>query len=217
MGGRSIAELKQLFPIDRAAMGGTANSQINPTQEVAAIIHHSGENVLVKLHWGLVPSWAKVCRPAKALINARLETIATKPSFRDPLRRRRCLILSDGFFERIGPKGNRQTVLVTLTHGNPFVFAGLWDSWSKGVYRQHPYRSCTIITAAACPTFVHLHHRMPVILSPKAYDHWLDPRLQDTSFLEMLLRERREEEFVCRRLGAALPNGGAHTQLKLDF
>jgi len=124
-GYRSIRELQEYFPIDKAACEVTANYNVAPTQEIIAIARHNGENWLDKYHWGLVPFWAKDVSIGNRMINARSETVTEKPSFRNAFKKRRCLILADGFYEWKGEKGNKQPMFITLPSREPFAFAGL--------------------------------------------------------------------------------------------
>jgi putative SOS response-associated peptidase YedK len=128
------------------------------------------------LRWGLVPHWAD--DPQKLglkLINARSETAAEKPAFRDAFARRRCLVLADGFYEwEKRPDGTTQAWWVTPPDERPFAFAGLWATW-RGRPDVEPLRTCTIVTTQASPALAHIHDRMPVILPPDAEDAWLHP------------------------------------------
>jgi putative SOS response-associated peptidase YedK len=175
VGFRQLEQLKQYFPIDEASSEAMANYNVAPTQQVLAIARLDGNNVLGKYHWGLVPFWAKDTAIGYKMINARAETVATKPSFREAFKKRRCLILADGFYEWKGEKGEKQPMFITLPDKVPFAFAGLWESWQGKEAPEEPYRSCTIITREAAGVMKELHHRMPVILSPDAYASWLDP------------------------------------------
>jgi len=132
------------------------------------------------------------------MINARSETIDTKPSFRDAFKKRRCLILADGFYEWSGQKGNKQPVFITLPNDHPFAFAGLWESWHDKDHQEAPYRSCAIITREAGPCLKDIHDRMPSILHPDTYDAWLDQRNQDGKVLQEILAERTITEFKFR-------------------
>jgi putative SOS response-associated peptidase YedK len=128
------------------------------------------------LRWGLVPHWA--ADPSALglkLINARSETAAEKPAFRDAFARRRCLVLADGFYEwERRPDGTRQPWWVTRPDGEPFAFAGLWAAW-HGPPGVEPLRTCAIVTTAAAPSLAHIHDRMPVMLEPGGERLWLDP------------------------------------------
>jgi len=184
VGFRSLHDLKKYFPIDTAACEVMENYNVAPSQHVLAIVKYENENRLEKLHWGLVPFWAKDIFIGSKLINARAETIASKPSFRDAFKKRRCLIPADGFYEWKGPKGQKQPMFITLPEGKPFAFAGLWEIWLQKDDPDTTYKSCTIITTKASDSVRDIHHRMPVILKPESYESWLDPSNQNANELK---------------------------------
>ena len=196
VGFRSLHELKKTFPIDKATCEVTENYNVAPSQEVLAIIKYDKENWLEKLHWGLVPFWAKDISIGNKLINARAETIASKPSFRNAFKKRRCLIPADGFYEWKGPKGQKQPIFITLPEGKPFAFAGLWETWHKKVDPETIYKSCTIITTEASDSVREIHHRMPAILKPDMYESWLDPLNQNVNELKNILQTGIVTELV---------------------
>jgi putative SOS response-associated peptidase YedK len=127
------------------------------------------------LRWGLVPHWADdPQRLGLKLINARSETMAEKPAFRDAFAGRRCLVLADGFYEwEKRPDGSTQPWWVTREGGEPFAFAGLWATW-RSRPDVEPLRTCTIVTTRASSDLAHIHDRMPVMLDQGAEDAWLD-------------------------------------------
>ena len=209
VGFRPIEELREHFPIDRTAAKATANYNVAPSQEVLCVVRRRDENWLERFHWGLVPFWAKDTTIGNRLINARAETVAAKPSFRNAFRKRRCLILADGFYEWTGPKGRKQPVFITLPEEEPFAFAGLWESWQPPKTDHAAYCSCTIITTAASPSVQPIHHRMPAVLKPAAYAAWLDPRVTDTDRLATLLSDEIRTEFNCRQVSTAV-NAARH-------
>jgi len=190
VGFRRLEELKAHFPIDASDVQWTQNFNVAPTQEVLAILRDREINRLVRLHWGLVPFWAKDSTIGGKLINARSETVATKPSFRAAFRKRRCLILADGFYEWKGKSGHKQPMFLTLHHKEPFAFAGLWEAWDDRGRLDQSYRSCAILTRAASESMKPIHHRMPVILKPDAYTAWLDPNNHDVDTLEEIMCHR---------------------------
>ena len=196
VGFRSIEQLKNHFPIDEANCEVVANYNIAPTQQVLAITRADGLNVLDKFHWGLVPFWAKEKSIGHKMINARSETIAEKPSFREAFKKRRCLIPADGFYEWKGQKGKKQPVFITLPDKSPFDFAGLWGTWRDKREQDRAYRSCTIITREAADSMRKIHHRMPVILHPAAYGSWLDPENNNMAALGDMLRTRAVTDLV---------------------
>ncbi len=150
----------------------TPRFNIAPTQLVAAIVRTRTEPQAAKLHWGLVPGWAKDRKSAARAINARAETVAEKPTFRAAFKRRRCLILADGYYEWVKHEEHKQPYYITPADGHPFAFAGLWERWTDA--DETPYYSCTIITCQANAELAELHHRMPVTLARRDYAAWLD-------------------------------------------
>ena len=196
VGFRSLDELKDFFPIDKAACEAISNYNVAPSQEILAIAKYEDENWLVKFHWGLVPFWAKDISIGNRMINARSESIAEKPSFRNAFKKRRCLIIADGFYEWKGEKGRKQPMFITLPDHKPFAFAGLWETWNKKDDQDSIYKSCTIITTQASESIRDIHHRMPVILNQPAYEPWLDPGNQDVVELGKILKNEIVTELV---------------------
>jgi putative SOS response-associated peptidase YedK len=149
---------------------------IAPTQPVAIIrtAEMSGRRELTMARWGLVPFWAKDVQMAAKSINARSESIADKPTFREAFRRRRCLVLADGFYEWKTEGKVKIPYYIHLADGRPFAFAGLWERW-KG--QSPPLETCTIITTSASAIIRGLHDRMPVILPEDRRTRWLDGTL----------------------------------------
>ena len=191
----SIRTLEMHFPIQEILVTPVPSYNVAPTQSIAVILKKD-RSCLDALHWGLVPFWAKDTSGASRMINARAETAATKPSFRDPFKKRRCLIPADGFYEWTGEKGRKQPWLLQLPGNQPFAFAGLYESWrdKQASDGAHDHRSATILTAAASPSVRKIHPRMPVILTPDAYEPWLDPSLQEPETLNRILAEDRMED-----------------------
>lgn len=157
---------------------------IAPTQDIAIIRADSTGRHLSLAHWGLIPSWAKEGDGGYSTINARAETVDTKPTFRGPFKRHRCIIPADGFYEWHEVGGVKIPHHIGMKDGSPFALAGLWDVW-KGP--QGEVTSCTIIVTDANQFMKPLHDRMPVILDATDYERWLDPGNQDTSSLKTLL------------------------------
>lgn len=168
---------------------------IAPTQPVAAVrmVAEGAARELVLLHWGLIPFWAKDRQVGARLINARSETVADKPSFRDALRRRRCLVLSDGFYEWQKQEGGKQPFYFRLRGGGPFGIAGLWERWEGP---DEVIESCTLITTEANDLLRSIHDRMPVIVHPKDYDLWLDRGVRQSELLLPMLRPYPSEEML---------------------
>ena len=196
VGYRKLEQLQEHFPIDVVYAQVVANYNVAPTQQILAIARIDGVNVLDSYNWGLVPFWAKDTAIGYKMINARSETVASKPGFREAFKKRRCLIPADGFFEWLQQRGGKQPMFITLPDGAPFAFAGLWESWHNKKLPDQVYRSCTIITREAVGAVSELHHRMPVILDPKVYGTWLDPDHQDPQSLSAILRDHALTELV---------------------
>ena len=165
-----------------------ARYNVAPTQAVATVLVDAGKSqrVLRMLHWGLVPSWAKDPGIGARMINARAETVATKPSFRSAFRRRRCLIVADGFYEWKKLEHGKQPYYIRLADGAPFAFAGIWEHWEGGDAGE--IDSCTIITTEPNELTRDIHNRMPVILAPEDRTKWLDPDLTEPADVQALLR-----------------------------
>ena len=201
--GAQIVSLFDLDPVPGVDLAPRYN--VAPTQPVPAVrcsAAHPGKRELVRLRWGLVPRWVKD-RSACDLFNARAETLATKPSFRDSFRSRRCLIPADGFYEwRHSARGRKQPFYIFQPGHELFAFAGLWDRW-RGPGGE-VLESCAIVTTAANQLVAPLHDRMPLILSPADYARWLDPRLTHDEDLKPLLRPFPSEEMALYPVGPAV-------------
>jgi putative SOS response-associated peptidase YedK len=137
---------------------------------LAARLDHEGERELVQLTWGLLPFWAKESKLPYSAINARAETVADKPAYRQPFQKRRCLIPADRFYEWRAEGTGKQPYAIGLDSGEPFALAGLWDCWGGD---GQTIESCTIIVTRANALIATIHDRMPVIVPPSAYDVWL--------------------------------------------
>jgi putative SOS response-associated peptidase YedK len=172
---------------------------VPPSQPLAAVrvLRHdrssfpaaSGSRTLDFLRWGLVPAWAKDRKLGQKLALARTETAATTPAFRDALRRRRCLVVVDGFYEwkRSAP-GRSQPFFVYRPDHAPFALAGLWERWVST--DGEVVESCAILTQPARPPVDAVHDRMPLVVERESYDRWLDPAITDRAAIEAMLAPR---------------------------
>ena len=177
---------------------------IAPSQPVA-VVANTGNNKIDFFVWGLIPSWAKDPKIGNNLINARSETLAEKPSFRTAYRRRRCLILTDGFYEwRKNPDKTKTPMYIQLESREPFAFAGLWEQWVSP--HGDEILSCTIITTQPNQFMAQIHNRMPVILPPQAYAQWLDPAEQKPDILQPLLKPYPAEEMTAYPVSTQVNN-----------
>jgi putative SOS response-associated peptidase YedK len=180
-----LNQLLQMFGIE-PQLEWEPRFNIAPSQSILAIRNDlsGGHRELATLRWGLIPSWADDPSIGNRLINARAETLATKPSFRSALKSRRCLVIADGFYEWKKSGKAKQPYFIQMADERPFVFAGLWDCWTK----QSPaVESCTIITTTPNVLMADIHDRMPVILSEDAAKTWLGGGVDNTELLTSLL------------------------------
>jgi putative SOS response-associated peptidase YedK len=162
---------------------------IAPAQPVAVIANRGHNRPKIELfRWGLVPSWAKDPKIGNRMINARAETLAQKPSFKTAYKRRRCLVLADGFYEwrKIPGSKAKTPMYIQLVTGEPFALAGLWEAWHSP--DASTLLSCTIITTGPNELLAEIHNRMPVILPPTVYELWLDPAERSPTDFTNLLR-----------------------------
>lgn len=179
-------QLQTAFPWVEVPDQITPRYNIAPTQAVA-VIPNDGRNRLDFYIWGLIPSWSKDPQIGNRMINARSETLAEKPSFKTAFRRKRCMILADGFYEWQSQEGSKAKIpmYIKLQTGAPFAFAGLWDIWYSPDGSE--IRSCTIITTEPNTLLRKIHNRMPVILQEDTFATWLDPEEKNPHELQQLL------------------------------
>lgn len=195
----AVAEFFEL--IDLPVFGPRYN--IAPTQPapVVRITGGGGVRRFDHLHWGLIPSWAKDPGIGSRMINARGETVASKPSFRAALRQRRCLVVADGFYEwrKLPGTKRKQPHHVRRCNAGLMALAGLWERWEGPDGRA--IESCTIITTEPNDLMKPLHDRMPVILGRDDFELWLDPRVNEPESLTPLLVPCPSEELTVMAVG----------------
>jgi len=169
---------------------------VAPTQMMAVISldRDTLQRRLVLVKWGLIPFRAKDTSIGHRRINARAESAAEKPAFRSAFKSRRCLVLTDGFYQWKKGKVGKQPYLFKMADGSAFAFAGLWDRWTGT--ENETIESCTILTTDANEIMEPIHDRMPVVLHPKDYDLWLDPEIKDLELLKSFLRPYPSEEMI---------------------
>jgi len=171
-----------------------------------AIVRQNAEakkRELVQVHWSLIPSWAPDPKIGDRMANARSETAATKPFFRRAFKSRRCLIVADGFYEWQKTEGRRQPYLIEMKDSRPFGIAGLWERWEKG---DEPVESCAMLTTGANALMEPIHDRMPVILSPKQFDQWLDPDFKDAIKLMELMQPYKAKDLLAYAVSTRVNN-----------
>jgi len=188
-----------------------ARYNIAPTQFVASVrAGRDGVRRLAMLYWGLVPSWSNDKAIGARMINARGETLREKPSFRSAYRRRRCLVLADGYYEwqRSGPV--KQPYFISFEDGRPFGMAGLWEAWRDPASGE-PLESCCIVTTSPASEVAQVHDRMPVIVPPGSHAEWLDPANEAVERLDRLIEPWRggglQAQPVSRRVNDARNQG----------
>ena len=184
---------------------------VAPTQPMPVVRAGDEDRTCDALRWGLIPGWAKDKSIGQRLINARSETAADKPSFRDAYARRRCLVPASGFYEWSKPEDGSAKVphYFSPADGGPFAFAGLWERWEKG---REPLETFTLLTGEPYPAVASVHSRSPLIVPPDLHAAWLDPGLTDPRGVAKLVREaqaRGGEGLASRRVSTAV-NSPAH-------
>jgi putative SOS response-associated peptidase YedK len=170
---------------------------IAPTQPIPVIRQHPKEPVrqISTMRWGLIPHWARDASIASSTINAKSETAAEKPAFRDPMKFRRCLIPADGFYEWKRTATIKQPYCFEVNKGELFAFAGLWDGWKNAEGQW--IKSCTILTTTPNAMTSAVHDRMPVIFDRESYDLWLDPGMTNVQVVSDLLKPYEAQLMRC--------------------
>ena len=185
--GKGREALKKFFA---AEIDGDWDPRYNvaPGQNVAAVRQDPAQPVrrLSLMRWGLIPFWAKEAAIGYKMINARSETVAEKPAYREALKSRRCLIAADGFYEWQKLGKAKQPYCFTLAEDGIFAFAGIWDRWKSPEGQM--IETCSILTTSANDLVRDVHDRMPVILPPESFDLWLDPGFTNREDIVNLLR-----------------------------
>lgn len=182
------SDLRKIAPLFNV---GIVDSDVQPSFNITprqpiAVVMEKGQRKIVTMKWGLVPHWAKDEAIANKLINARSETVTEKPSFRDSFKKRRCLIIADGFYEWQGSGMTKKPFFICMKDETVFGMAGLYDVWTNSAGEK--ISTCTIITTEANEIMKPIHHRMPVILDAKDYDVWLDVEKAADAALQRILK-----------------------------
>lgn len=196
-------DLTRLFDLDAFPVDPRYNAA--PTQTLPIVIQRSdGVRERLSARWGLIPHWVKDPASFRAtLVNARSEGAAEKPSFRDAMKRARCLVPASGFFEWSSGDGGKQPYHIVRRDGAAMAFAGLWSVWRGG---SVPLASFTILTTRPNAEMRPLHDRMPVLLDREAFDRWLDPTVQDAHAVEDLLAPYQDGALEAYRVGREVGN-----------
>ena len=186
-----LGELAQRFEFDGNWLTHEPAYNIAPTELVLTVRKDGEARKAALMRWGLIPFWSKSASVGNRMINARAETVMEKPSFRNSLEHKRCLVLADGFYEWHRTGSTRRPMRIVLKTGEPFAFAGLWDTWRDP--RGETVSSCTIITTRANDLLRPIHDRMPVILPRQLEGFWLDAGVQEAGALTDVLTPYRED------------------------
>ena len=165
-------------------LGLNPRYNVAPSQQIPIIRDMDTRHEMVLAKWGLVPNWSNEPKTKYSTINARIESVAEKPTYRTPFKRRRCLIPADGFYEWKVVNGHKIPHHIRMRNDSVFAFAGLWDHWERG---DDSIESCTIIVMPANEIMKPLHERMPAIIAPTHFDLWLDSRVTDKDEIMQLL------------------------------
>lgn len=181
-----LAKIAEEFGAGKILTDFKPDRNVAPGQYIPVLINQNGQKVLTSLRWGLIPSWAKDASFGNKMINARAETIAAKPSFKNAFQKRRCLIPVDGFYEWQKTDKVKEPFSISLRSGKPFGLAGLYERWLSP--EKKTIQTCTIITTEANELVKSIHDRMPVIIESKFYNFWMNPDNHDQAGLLALLK-----------------------------
>ena len=183
--------MREQYGFDEGRIEFRPRYNIAPTQQVVTITNDGTRRVEL-MRWGLVPFWAKELKVGYRMINAVGETLATKPAFRAAFKKRRCLILADGFFEWRKDGKLKIPTYIYLKSREPFAFAGLWETWKSP--EGETVKSCTIVTTKPNEFMEPIHNRMPIILSSETEPLWIDPLSENPDILQPLLQPSPAEQ-----------------------
>jgi len=189
-----LTKIVEEFAIKKMASNFQPDWNISPGQYIAAVVQRDGENILESFFWGLIPSWAKDSSIGNKMFNARSETIAQKPSFRNAFQKRRCLILADGFYEWQKLEKIKKPFRFSLKSEKPFGLAGLYETWMSPEKKQ--INTCTIITTDSNELIQPIHNRMPVIVRKELESFWIDPDNNNKEELLAILEPYPPEEMT---------------------
>lgn len=181
-----LSKIVHHFNIQNVSVDIKTGWNISPGQHIAAVIQQNGQNIIESFLWGLIPSWAKDPSIGHKMINARAETIDKKPSFRSAFKKRRCIIIVDGFYEWKTDGKKKIPLYFYFKSGEPFGLAGLHESWMSPDQKQ--VNTCTIITTDANSLISSIHDRMPVIIPKELEQTWLKENIEDKSLLLSILK-----------------------------
>jgi len=189
-----LTKIMEEFAIKKVASDFHPNWNISPGQYIPAVVQRDGQNILESFLWGLIPSWSKDPSIGNKMFNARAETVDKKPSFRDAFKKRRCLIVADGFYEWKREGNKKMPLYFYLKSGRPFGFAGIYETWISPEKKQ--INTCTIITTEPNKLTQSIHNRMPVIVKKELEGFWIDPDSNNKEGLLAILKSYSSEEMM---------------------
>ena len=200
----ALIEWFELMGLDPDLPGFAPRFNIAPTQDLLSVRHGDHGRELALLRWGLIPSWAKDNSMAAKMINARAETVMEKPSFRNAIKKRRCLVPVTGFYEweRSGTK--KKPYLFGFRDGGLFAFAGLWERWHSPEGKD--IETCSLLTTGPNDLMAPIHDRSPVIIAPENYSRWLDVDANAPDTLTTMLQPFSAERMTCTRVSERVNN-----------
>ncbi len=190
---RSPEEVRTLFNYEEMA-DFPPRDHVAPASPIAIVRMVRGKRQFALVRWGLIPSWVKEIKPGKPLINARAESGPDGPSIRNAMRRRRCLIPADGFYEWKGTPGRKQAYHIRKADNGLFAFAGLWEQWMGADGSE--IDTAVVITTPPNATLAAIHNRMPAIISPQDFELWLNADRYDASEAARLLKAANDDDFI---------------------
>ena len=197
---RPASELAEIFAAEPLADELGARFNVAPTDPAFVVVQREERRAITAFRWGLIPHWASDRKAGSRMFNARAETLAASPAFRDAFRRKRCLVPVDSFYEWKREAGGRQPYRVARADGQPLVLAGLWAGW-RDRDADAVVRTFTIVTTTPNDRLADLHDRMPVVLADDAWDRWLDPSPTDPGELHGLFLPNDDIELEIHAVG----------------
>jgi len=209
-----------------ASVGGETltepNYNVAPSVRVPVVVHSEHERSLDLMRWGLIPFWAKSASIGNKMINARVETVTEKSAFRNAIKKHRCIVPADAFYEwtavvdPVAKKPRKQPWCIQRTDGAPFAFAGMHESWKDPDGDGGRVRSCTILTGAANQAMQPIHDRMPIMIPPSMWDAWLNVEDHDATALLAAIEPPPSELFAIHAVSTAVNNSRSTGALLMD-
>ncbi len=188
---RPTSELARIFDAEDLTDGPGPRFNIAPTNEASIVVQREERRAIVRYRWGLIPPWSDDPRIASRTFNARAETVAASPMFRDAFRKRRCLVPVDGFYEWLRAGRERTPMAIYDPDGLPLALAGLWTGRQDAESGEWS-RTFTVVTTRPNGFMARIHDRMPAIIGPEQWALWLDPSPRDPGELLALLEPRED-------------------------